>query len=109
MHCDVSQGNLMLRVVFGDVKEAVPDWPGPGHYIKRPGILSDWGLAIPYLPKDQSDGLDMLEAWGITVSFPDCFSSPTNIILSTGHISIYRHGTPFITRSRGTYSSPPSS
>lgn len=71
MHCDVSKANLMLRVALGNVDEAVPEWPGPGKYVKRAGVLSDWGLALPYEPKGPREESLEPEAWGVTVSIPE--------------------------------------
>ncbi|KAH0825666.1 hypothetical protein J3R83DRAFT_11708, partial [Lanmaoa asiatica] len=49
LHCDVSENNLMLRVAKLEEKDAVPDWPDHG-YIKRAGVLGDWGSALDNCP-----------------------------------------------------------
>ncbi|KAF8551777.1 hypothetical protein OG21DRAFT_1417328, partial [Imleria badia] len=58
LHCDLSQNNMMFRVAKLDMEDIIPDWPQvdgssyPGRcgYVKRAGLLADWGLALKHSP-----------------------------------------------------------
>ncbi|KAI6038235.1 hypothetical protein EDC04DRAFT_3063756 [Pisolithus marmoratus] len=52
LHCDVSESNVWMRVLSLATKDVVPNWPDQG-FIKRAGVLGDWGSAQDLLMPNQ--------------------------------------------------------
>lgn len=65
----------MFRVAKLDMEDMIPDWPQvdessyPGRcgYVKRAGLLADWGLALKHSPVQSESDERRADGW-VTVS-----------------------------------------